>query len=472
MQVLHLSAECYPVAKVGGLGDVVGALPKYQCQLGVDAKVIMPWYNKPFVRQNQFYVVHDAWINQGGRHLHVRIFKEQNDVLGFDLFLVMIDGLLDRDNVYAYHDESEQFIAFQHAVCQWVNVWENKPDVIHCHDHHVGLVPFMLKYCYDFPWIRHVKTVGTVHNGQYQGVMGWDKAALLPAFDSYKWGYLDWNNNINSLAALIKCCDGYTTVSPGYLQEIFSNANGLEALFAAEWAKARGIVNGIDTEVWNTETDPMLQHTYTAKNVDKGKLQNKKALCETFGLDDTKPLFSFIGRLVEDKGADLLYDIFASSMYATAYGLNAVILGSGSHAHEEAMRHLQNNFGGHIASYVGYNESLAHKIYAASDFLIMPSRVEPCGLNQLYAMRYGTIPVVHRIGGLGDTVKDFGEWQGYGICFSDASVYSAAHAIARAVALYQDKKGNLPALRKKVMSLDFSWERSAKQYNEIYEHIK
>lgn len=472
MQVIHLSAECYPVAKVGGLGDVVAALPKYQCLQGIDAKVVMPYYNKPFVRNHEFENVHEAQVYMGDQPLQVTIFKEKHNVLGFDLYLVHIPGLLDRDEIYSYPDENEQFIAFQTAVLHWINVWETKPNILHCHDHHTGLVPFLVQNSYDFPHLRTIKTVTTVHNAQYQGWIDWSKARLLPHYDDYKWGLLDWGGTINSLATSIKCCDFYTTVSPGYLNEIYHEANGLQSLFSQEWAKGQGIVNGIDIEVWDTSKDPMLYDHYTADYLEVGKKRNKQKLCEAFGLDVNKPLLAFIGRLVGEKGADLLFDIFETALLQSNGGYNAIILGSGSAELEDGLRHLHEKYPNHVASYIGYNDELSHKIYAAADFLIMPSRVEPCGLNQLYAMRYGTIPIVHRIGGLGDTVKDYGESGGYGICFGEASVLSAVHAIIRAITLYKNQKAVFNYLRKMIVNLDFSWENSSKQYVKIYQQLK
>src|SRR5690606_6706662 len=267
MKVFHITAECYPVAKTGGLGDVVGALPKYQTLLGIEAAVVMPWYDRPFVREKKFLKVYESEFKQGSQYYPFAILKEANNVLGFPLYLVKVPGLLDRSEVYGYSDENEQFIAFQHGLLHWISRQKIAPDIFHCHDHHSGLVPFFIENCVDFQSLKGTPTLATVHNGQYQGWMDWHKAILMPQFDSKKWGLLDWNNSINSLAALIKCCWAYNAVSTGYLHELFGEANGLETLFLAEKEKGFGIINGIDEDVWNPSTDPFISQNYNLNNL-------------------------------------------------------------------------------------------------------------------------------------------------------------------------------------------------------------
>lgn len=470
LHVIHLSAECYPVAKVGGLGDVVGALPKYQRKAGLKSWVVMPWYNKPFMHQHDFEVVYTGHFYQGSRPLEIQVHKEKTDVLGFELFVVKIPWLLDRDEVYSYPDEAEQFLAFQHGFLHWITEAGIVPDVVHCHDHHTGLVPFMMYHCDKFYSLKHVPTVGTVHNGQYQGWMDWNKAILLPSFDSWKWGLLDWGKSINPLATLIKCCHAFTAVSEGYLHELTWQARGLESLFLSEWYKGHGVVNGIDTDLWNTETDPMIRENYKITNVLSGKRKNKEALCELYGFDTDRPLLAYIGRFAGEKGADLLPEIIENVLNNDDIPFNIIILGSGDHGLQHHLDYLAGRYYGRFGVYIGYQEELAHLIYAAADFLIMPSRVEPCGLNQLYSMRYGTIPIVRNTGGLRDTVVDIGDPAGYGIKFDHAHAGDAIHAIYRASELYKDKK-SMQRLRKRIMKLDFSWDNSAAQYIQIYHNI-
>ncbi len=466
MNVIHLSAECYPVAKTGGLGDVVGALPKYQCQVGVNAAVVMPYYDRKFVREHTFDTVFEADSRLGDHPFHFHILKERTGVLGFDLYLVHIPGLLDRPEVYMYPDESEQFIAYQISVLDWLSQSETLPDLVHCHDHHAGLVPFLMTNSGRYTRLAGIPTVVTVHNAQYQGWLGWDKLGYLPDINLLRTGLLDWNGCINPLAAAIKCCWHFTAVSPTYLRELSWNSNGLEYLFAGERQKGTGIINGIDVQVWDPQNDPMVDKSYTWRSVAKGKQANKTSLVTQFGLDPKLPLLAFIGRLVGEKGADLLPAIFEEALSRHPH-LSIVALGSGEPEIEEALRALQHRFPENYYADIGYNEVLSHKIYATADFLIMPSRVEPCGLNQLYALRYGTVPVVRSTGGLIDTVVDVDQEGGYGIRFDESTVESAVSAIDRAVALFA-ADGTLDALRKKMMRLNFSWDNSASQYIHLY----
>ncbi|TDQ08368.1 glycogen synthase [Pedobacter metabolipauper] len=467
MEIIHLSAECYPIAKVGGLGDVVGALPKYQNKLGHVAKVVMPAYQTKFLQENEFEVCYDGWGKLGFQNFPVRIFREKTNKLGFDLYLVHIAGLMDREKVYGYDDDTERFLAYQIAVLDWISQWEHRPDVIHCHDHHTGLVPFMTANCVQYRHLSQIPTVLTIHNAQYQGQFGWDKLHYLPAFDAWNAGQLGWKDSINPLASAIKCAWKITTVSPSYLDEISYNANGLESLLAQERGKSVGILNGIDNEVWNPATDPMLPKNFAIRTLENGKRANKEALCSVFNLNADKPLFTFIGRLVGEKGADLLPEIFYHALNNNRGELNILVLGSGDPEVETRLEQLKPSFPGNYNTYIGYNEQLSHQIYAGADFLLMPSRVEPCGLNQMYALRYGTIPIVRRIGGLKDTVVDIGDG-GFGICHDQSSVWDVGHAIWRGMELFKDKKRS-KEIRKFMMQLDHSWDRAAQQYIDLYQ---
>ncbi len=467
MEIIHVSAESYPVAKAGGLGDVVGALPKYQNQLGHIAKVVMPMYRTKFLYQHQFEVVHKGSFGMANYWLDYTIIKEPDNLLGFDLYLVDIFGLLDREKIYSYDDDTERFTAFQIAVVDWISKWKHRPDVVHVHDHQAALIPFMMQYCYAYRHLASIKTILTIHNAQYQGWMGWDKSSYLPDWDRWKSGMLEWEKTINPLASGIKCAAKVNTVSPGYLEELRQDANGLERLFEYERGKCFGILNGIDTDVWNPETDTYISDTFGVKDFEEKKLANKKILCDQFNLDISKPLIVFIGRLVGEKAADLLPAVIGDSIYYMEGAMNFLVLGSGDSVVEQQLSDMQSQFFGYYNSLIGYNEKLSHQMYAGADFLLMPSRVEPCGLNQMYAMRYGTIPIVRRTGGLKDTVKDYGEEGGFGICFDTASVGDISHAVYRAVELYRHKE-KVTKIRKHLMQIDHSWEKSAQIYINLY----
>lgn len=467
MNILHVSAECYPVAKVGGLADVVGALPKYQKKLGEAANVIMPFYNIPFVKAHNFDTVYKGVLTLGAVKYSYTILKLIDYDLGFDLFLVDIPKLLFKDYVYSF-DDSDRFLAFSIATLDWVLTTDEKPDIIHCHDHHTALIPFIMSYSFKYDILKDTPTVLTIHNAQYQGWFSHDKIEYFPQFDLSKVGLLDWDGSINPLACGIKCAWRVNTVSPSYMEEMKFSANGLESLLKHESAKCVGILNGIDTKVWNTKTDHYLIKNYSISNIQSGKKANKKWLCNEFNLDINKPLFAFIGRLVGEKGSDLFPEVF--DIVLKNNDISILLLGSGEKDTEQKLIALKTQHKGNYNAFIGYDEKLSHYIYAGADFLLMPSRVEPCGLNQMYALRYGTIPVVRSIGGLKDTVVDISKG-GFGFTHKDASVEDICYVIERAIEFYNNKKEFLKT-RKSNMKIDHSWDNSAKTYISLYKSLK
>ncbi|HRN90831.1 MAG TPA: glycogen synthase [Ferruginibacter sp.] len=469
MEIIHVSAECYPVAKTGGLGDVVGALPKYQQQQGHVCKVVMPMHRKTFLYENEWEVVHKSHFKMGKDLFECTIIKEVRNVLGFDLYCVEVPGLLDRENIYGYEDDTFRYLCFQVAVLEWMNAWSHVPDVVHVHDHHSALIPFMMQHCYAYTKLQHIKTLLTIHNAEYQGWMEWKYAGLLPAWDTWKWGLLDWDNLVNPLACGIKCARYVTTVSPGYLQEIMLQSKGLESLLRNEAAKCSGIINGVDYTVWNPETDTYILDNFGMKDVKAGKELNKQKLCKDFNLNPQLPLIVFIGRLVHEKAADLLVPAIQQAFDIPNCTFNFLVLGSGDPAVEQQLTAMNEPHAGYYNSRIAYNEKLSHLMYAGADFLMMPSRVEPCGLNQLYAMRYGTVPMVRKTGGLKDTVIDYEDEGGYGITFEQATTDDMVHAMQRALILYGNKT-KLQELRKRMMKINNSWEARAQDYLKLYQN--
>jgi len=275
---------------------------------------------------------------------------------------------------------------------------------------------------------------------------------------------------INPMAAAIKCCKIFTTVSKGYLFELQSSAMGLESLIRSEGIKSHGIVNGIDSDVWNPQRDSLLIKNFSISTLEEGKKENKKELCKLFGLVENIPLVVFIGRLVAEKGADFLAETIYSAIQEYQIGVNFLVLGSGENYIEQQLSQMRESLHGRFNCYIGYNEKLSHLMYGGADFLLMPSRVEPCGLNQLYAMRYGTIPIVRSTGGLMDTVVDVSENEGFGIRFDHADSRAACYGIARAADLYQNEN-QFNQLRKTAMSIDHSWKSKAETYINLYQKI-
>lgn len=469
MEIFHIGAECYPVAKVGGLADVIGALPKYQNSAKNQTRVVIPCYETAFRSENDFECVHWGKVKLGTFNFPFNVLKETSNKLGFELYLIEIPELFDRPNVYNYRDDIERFVGFQIATLDWIIGRSSMPDIIHCHDHHTGLIPFMKKYCLKYEKLKDIPTLITIHNGLYQGIFSFNKLYYLPEFDLIHIKELEWGNCINSLATAIKCADEITTVSPSYLNEINYSGNGLETLYQRVRNKSKGILNGIDLDVWDPNSDPMIETNYSIATFEEGKQQNKEQLCALFDMNPTKPLFSFIGRLYNEKGADLLPKIVSSALTSFKEEINILILGYGDSEIENELTQLLSVYKGNYNVYIGYNEELAHKTYASSDFILIPSRMEPCGLNQMYALRYGTIPIVRRTGGLKDTIVDF-EDNGNGICHDQASVDDVFDSIQRAVNLYKNKE-NIRQIRIKGMNTDHSWKNVSQEYIELYNLI-
>lgn len=466
MKILHVSAECYPVAKVGGLADVVGALPKYQNRIGSKAAVIMPYYKTKWLENATGRVTFTHHIDVDGKSFFAEVIDVNND-LGFALFVVRIQGLTDRKDVYGYPDDSLRFIAFQRIVLQWLITFKELPEVVHCHDHHTGFIPFMMQHCPDFDRLMKIPSVLSIHNAQYQGYFPPSGVVMLPSFRESSFGLLDWYGSINPLAAAIKCAWRVNTVSPSYMEELKQKANGLEGLLRAEENKCVGILNGIDAETWNPQTDEYLVKNYDISTRAEGRQENKEALCKEFGLDPSKPLFGFVGRLVWEKGADLLPAIIDSALQQ--HDVNIILLGSGSPEIEGQLQQLQYMYKGRFNAFIGYEERMSHLVYAGADFLLMPSRVEPCGLNQLYSLRYGCVPIVRRTGGLIDTVTDIGDG-GNGLCHDQTSIFDVVYSIGRATVFFEQKK-QFEENQKNMMEIDHSWENTANVYLDLYEEL-
>ena len=476
MQVLHISAECYPAAKAGGLGDVVGALPKYLTDIGVPTGVIIPKYNRKWFHQQQWQEHWRGSVRVGLETVPFTIEKAVGDPLGFFFFAVNMPSKFDREGIYQptnggnYGDDVSRWIAFQGAVLQWVSQFGKMPSVLHCHDHHTGLIPYLAKYCPYYDALKNTPTVFTIHNGMYPGNFSWENLYLLPPSDPWKLSLLDWNKTISPLATGIKCCWRLTTVSQNYLQELRHDAVGLESLLVHEQHKSIGILNGIDNEVWDPATDPYLPHHFEG-DIETFKTQNKLALRERFDFNPDLPVFTFIGRLVREKGADLLPGLIQDCL-ESGLSANFLVLGTGDRVIHDQLAYLNHRWQGQVSVALEYNEGLAHQLYAGSDFLLMPSRVEPCGLNQMYAMRYGTIPVVRATGGLSDTVPDLGAGKhGRGFRFDRLSIDEAHHACYRAASMYHRAPEVMNAVRKRIMAVDLSWERSATTYRDVYREL-
>ena len=289
MKILHISAECYPAAKAGGLGDVAGALPKYLNHLGTSAGVIIPKYHTKWILAQEFVPVYRGSVRLHQSFIPFGIEQLAGDTLGFPLFVADIPGMFDRPGVYSdpnggwYSDELERFLCFQQAALQWAVSLPQRPQLLHCHDHHTGLVPFLARHGLEYKALSATPTVFTIHNAEYSGAFSWANLHLLPFFDAEARGLLDWGGAINPLASAVRCAWRFTAVSPNYLSELMTYSNGLEGLFRQERAKAVGILNGIDTQVWDPRADAYID-TKLAGRVSPFKAANKQVLAHRFNV--------------------------------------------------------------------------------------------------------------------------------------------------------------------------------------------
>lgn len=477
-QVLHVSSECYPAAKAGGMGDVVGALPAYLPAHGVRASVVIPKYKTKWFANQKFKNVYQDTFSLADQKQKFIVLKLEEDVLDFPFYCIDLPGLFDRDSIYldkdghGYKDEPKRNIAFQTAVVEWLIVSKVEFELIHVHDHMTGLIPFFMQYCPRYKKLKNLPSVLSIHNGEYRGVFKWEEAkAFLPEYEIGDSGVLDWDGMINSLGAAIKCSWRINTVSPSYMIELIKDSDTLTPLYKSEINKCQGILNGIDSTLWDPSTDAYLTKHLKGKNKEhwkKFKSENKAYLQERFNLKSRRPLIGFIGRFAYQKGADLFVDAIEDGL-GNEMKFNAIILGSGEKQLEDRVINLTKDFPREVGAEIAYNEQLARCIYAGCDFLIMPSRFEPCGLNQLYAMRYGTIPMTSNVGGLKDTVLDFSNG-GQGIVIKELNREELLNAIQRSIIIFRNKK-LLSELIKQISQKDYSWNNSAKVYASLYSQI-
>lgn len=484
MKIAIVSSECVPYAKTGGLGDVVGSLPKALEKFGCDVKVFIPKYlfideSKYGLRYN--WNVGEMPIRVGGivRSVHLHQAKLPNS--NVEVNFIDCPHFYNRGRIYTNDwDEDERFILLCKGVieaCQRLNWF---PDVIQCNDWQTGLIPLYIKDNYN--WDRmfdKTATVFTIHNIGYQGRFGKDtlfKAEINPNF-YYPDGPVEFENSVSFMKTGIVFSDLISTVSIKYSHEILKPefGAGLDPILKARKSDVYGILNGVDYDEWNPETDKYLPYKYSSKDL-SGKKANKKFLMEHFRLpfDEKRPLIGMVSRLVPQKGFDIFAEAVEDLMKLDAQW---ILLGSGEYKYEEFFRQLSNYQQGKFASYIGYNNELAHLIEAGADIFLMPSRYEPCGLNQIYSLKYGTVPVVRKTGGLADTVKDWDEenyWgfdHGNGFSFYDYSGYALFKSVERAVNTFANKEV-WNKIQQNGMKLDFSWEKSAEKYLELYKLAK
>ena len=471
IKILHAVSEVVPFLATGGMGQVTGALSSALAEHdeSLDVRVVAPFYAKFRKKyEPQIKFLGSAEVQLAWRTLSCGVYELSNE--GVTYYFVDNEYYFGRENAYGYADDGERFAFFCKAVFSVIEVAKFLPDVIHAHDWQTALVPIFLKTQFSEKY-SNIKTVFTIHNIEYQGqmpdyIMG-DVFEMSDDDSDIIW----YNDCINLMKGAIVCADKITTVSPTYANEIqVAGGYGLEPMIREHSHKLEGIINGIDTKAYNPATDPLLgEHTYSIDNL-SGKAASKAKLQGFFDLQEApeKMLICVVSRLVSHKGIDLITYMFDDLM---KLDVQFLLLGTGEHAYELFFEEKALSNPDNVAVSIAFNPEIAGMIYAGADVLLMPSRSEPCGLAQMIASRYGTVPIVRRTGGLADTIRDCRHGDGNGFVFDDYSVIALMDTINAALDLYKNRPDDWKNLIKSTMSVDFSWNLSARKYGDLYREL-
>ncbi len=470
MKVLFASSEAYPFAMSGGLADVAGSLPKALRKRLIGCRIVMPLYSciSDELRQKMTFIT-SITVSVAWRRQYCGIFEAHLD--GVIYYFIDNQYYFKREGLYGHYDDAERFAFFSRAVLDIIPHIGFTPDIIHCNDWQTALIPVYLNSMYRGQEIYdNIKTVFTIHNIQYQGKYGRELNGDVLGLPYECESLVEYDGCVNFMKGAIQCADKVTTVSPTYAHEILDPyySHGLDGILKQFTYKLTGIVNGIDYDVYNPETDSLIYKNYTVDDLEN-KAYNKQMLRKETGLPERAdaPVIGIVTRLVKHKGLDLVKCVFEELLRAD---LQFVILGSGEWEFETFFHEMASKYPDKVALRLGFNPQLAHKIYAGADIFLMPSQSEPCGLAQMVALRYGTIPIVRQTGGLNDTVSDSGDGEGNGFTFKSYNAHDMENTVWRAIAGYKDKKG-WDILRRRAMQCDNSWGISANAYIRLYRDI-
>ncbi len=471
MKVCFIAAEAAPFVKVGGLGDVIGSLPKALRELGVDARVILPLYSS--IDRERFGLKYKAYqfVDLGWRHSYCGIFETEVD--GVPCYFVDNEQYFNRDSIYGQADDGERFAFFSKAALEILPALDFKPDVVNVNDWHTALSVIYLDVLKsrEAEFYKDMKSVLSIHNIEFQGRFNPYEMGNLFGLENKYFDALIYNGDVNLLKGAIQLADRVNTVSETYAREILDPyfSYGLDKILTVEQGKLRGILNGIDVDKFNPKTDPMIPVNYDLKTFED-KVQNKLAFQKEMDLEVNAdiPLIGMVTRLTHQKGIDL---ILQASEEILKTGAQLVILGTGDAHYESALRSLEHYRHDRVRSILLFSNEMSAKIYAASDLFLMPSKTEPCGLSQLISMRYGTVPVVHRVGGLRDTVIPFTGVEGNGFTFESFHAGDMMDAIYRAVTCFYQSPDEWKQIIKNNLQKDVSWEQSAKKYLDLYHEV-
>ncbi|MEW4353359.1 glycogen synthase GlgA [Streptococcus pneumoniae] len=475
MKVLFVAAEGAPFSKTGGLGDVIGALPKSLVKKGHEVGVILPYYD--MVEKKFGHQVEDCFhfeVQVGWRRQYAGVKRMVLD--GVTFYFIDNQYYFFRGHVYGDFDDGERFAFFQLAAIELMEKVQFIPDVLHVHDYHTAMIPYLVKEKYH--WIQayqSMKLVLTIHNLEFQGQFNPGMLGDLfgVGFERYEDGTLRWNDCLNWMKAGILYADRVTTVSPSYAHEIMTPEFGcdLDQIIRMESGKVLGIVNGIDADLYNPETDPLLTYHFTKDDL-AGKAKNKRALQEKVGLPVRAevPLVGIVSRLTRQKGFDL---VVSELHHLLQEDVQIVVLGTGDPAFEQAFSWFSAAYPEKLSANITFDVTLAQEIYAACDLFLMPSRFEPCGLSQMMAMRYGTLPLVNEVGGLRDTVEAYNAFtgSGTGFSFNNFSGYWLTETFKNAIGLYYHAPASWRNLQYQAMERDFSWDTASQAYSDLYQSL-
>ncbi|XXM72208.1 glycogen synthase GlgA [Lysinibacillus sphaericus] len=469
MKVLFTVSECVPFIKSGGLADVAGALPKELRSLGTDIRVILPKYGGiPREIRAKMKKKKEIFVSVGWRNQYCGIEELHHD--GVTYYFVDNEYYFNRDRMYGYFDDGERFSFFTRAVLDAIEAVDFYPDVIHCHDWHTGMVPFLLRTEYqDKPGYAFIRSIYTIHNLQFQGIFPESVMTELLGIPAryFHPEYLEFYGSINFMKGALISSDYITTVSPTYKDEILTPYYGekLHGILRLRYGQLEGILNGIDDEVYNPEEGGF---PYRSGNL-QGKIDTKRELQQKLNLEvnENIPVVSIISRLTVQKGLELVRGVFHEMIREN---VQFVLLGTGDWEFEQFFREMESQYPDKVRVTIGFNEEFAKEIYAASDLFLMPSKFEPCGLGQLIALRYGALPLVRETGGLNDTVQSYDEVteSGNGFSFKNFNAHDMLYTYQRALSFYHDERDTWKHIVQTAMNKDYSWAQSAFKYNQLY----
>lgn len=469
MKVLYATSEAYPYAMSGGLADVAGALPKALRKRLIGCRVVLPLYDTISEEmRNSMQFITSITVPVAWRRQYCGIFEAKHD--GVIYYFIDNQYYFKRGTLYGHYDDAERFAFFSRAVLEMIPHIDFVPDIIHCNDWQTALIPVFLDTLYRMvDTYKNIRTVFTIHNIQYQGKYGTDLIGDVLGLPDGCAHIVEYDRCVNLMKGAVECADRVTTVSPTYAEEIKDPwfAHGLDGIIRDRAFKLLGIVNGIDVDVYNPETDTHLWKNYSVEDM-SGKAVNKAELQKSCGLPvrPEVPIIGIVTRLVSHKGVDLIKAVFEDIL---AQDVQFVILGSGELEFETFFHNQMIAHPDKVALKLGFIPDLAHKIYAGADIFLMPSKSEPCGLAQMIALRYGTIPVVRETGGLKDTVTDSGDNEGNGFTFQSYNAHDMAYAVSRAIEGFHNNGWDV--LKKRAMECDNSWGKSAGVYIKMYKEI-